>query len=394
MTSYGPIVRDQVKSSIPQMRIYKKCYVQKPPYVDRLPYSYSKVEQVLIPNPWGFTPSSVPGVDPSLSFPSVYAKAYGKFIEDAKASVNLAVDLAERKQAIDMMASRVMQLYRFSRNIASFRFSAAARDLGLRVLGERKTRRVVYLTVATPNGDRICKFNYLSKKKRKVHNPSLDGEVKFKRTLKFFGDHFLEYHFGWEPLVKDIGDAVQLIHDTPFKGLTRSVEGRASEYYSKPSFTDPAKWSGVTVGYYPKVSYRILADVTISDPNILRLNQMGFVNPAVIAWELVPFSFVVDWFVNVGEVLSAFTDLAGLSLSNSTTSYRAIYEDTTYWTGGIPDYSFAPFATIAVYGRKAVYVRRSLGVSTPKLSLKPIKWPSPIRGATAVSLLTQFLRNH
>jgi hypothetical protein len=47
---------------------------------------------------------------------------------------------------------------------------------------------------------------------------------------------------------------------------------------------------------------------------VLRCETMNFVaDPAISAWESVPFSFVADWFVNIGDVLGAWTVVRSLS---------------------------------------------------------------------------------
>jgi len=148
-----------------------------------------------------------------------------------------------------------------------------------------------------------------------------------------------------------------------------------------------------TVAYMPIQRVQLIADIVIEDPNVFRLNQLGFVNPAVIAWELVPFSFVVDWFSNVGMVLSSYTDFVGMSLQNACTTSYAEYHDNFYYKGHDPNNWFGRI--IAPYSeRKAVTVRRSQGITMPNLVLRPPKWPSVVRGATAISLLSQFLGKH
>jgi hypothetical protein len=42
------------------------------------------------------------------------------------------------------------------------------------------------------------------------------------------------------------------------------------------------------------------------------LNIWGLTQPVEAIWELVPFSFIVDWFFNVGETLAAFTPNYGI----------------------------------------------------------------------------------
>ena len=66
-------------------------------------------------------------------------------------------------------------------------------------------------------------------------------------------------------------------------------------------------------------------------------NQLGLLNPVSLAWELVPWSFVVDWVLPIGSVLSALSAPAGLifidgSLS-ARTSAEGPYTQVCFWPG-------------------------------------------------------------
>jgi hypothetical protein len=142
------------------------------------------------------------------------------------------------------------------------------------------------------------------------------------------------------------------------------------------------------------------AEFTVNNPNTLLMNQMGFINPASIAWEAVPFSFVVDWFANVGQVLNSATDFVGLSMKNPfTTKFQHIVQDVVA-AGTYPVYynyphvhSVLEWITLYIAKYESVYVTRTTSITGPVLALKPFKGFSPIRGLTAASLLVQTLKD-
>lgn len=81
----------------------------------------------------------------------------------------------------------------------------------------------------------------------------------------------------------------------------------------------------------------------MSNPELFALASLGLLNPASLAWELVPLSFVVDWIVPVGPFLEAMTAGVGIELSHA---YRKEYTKsnfTMFWTytpygvSGTPD---------------------------------------------------------
>lgn len=60
------------------------------------------------------------------------------------------------------------------------------------------------------------------------------------------------------------------------------------------------------------------ASCLVSNPNLALANRLGVINPAVVAWDLVPWSFVVNMFVNVNELLSSLTDEVGYDVTDRT----------------------------------------------------------------------------
>lgn len=122
--------------------------------------------------------------------------------------------------------------------------------------------------------------------------------------------------------------------------------------------------------------------VTVNNPNLLLLNKLGLLNPASIAWELVPYSFVLDWFANINTVLSQFTDFAGLN--TDLVSYTTRCEGTrkqyyTTWDGTGILWDGPAFKTFEM--------KRYTGLPTILPAIKPLKRLSVTRGVTAIALL-------
>jgi hypothetical protein len=46
------------------------------------------------------------------------------------------------------------------------------------------------------------------------------------------------------------------------------------------------------------------------------LETLGLLNPLSLAWELLPYSFVIDWFLPIGDYLAATTASAGMTWVN------------------------------------------------------------------------------
>lgn len=61
---------------------------------------------------------------------------------------------------------------------------------------------------------------------------------------------------------------------------------------------------------YVRVTYG--AQVRIENPNLWLAERAGLVNPLAVAWDIVPWSFVINMFTNVGSIVNSITDFAGI----------------------------------------------------------------------------------
>lgn len=263
--------------------------------------------------------------------------AYGEFMKKLKsAEAMLAVNYAERAQALDMMQRRALQLYRFTRAIARRDLVGAAKELGVK---PKQTMR---------------------------------------KRARSAADNFLEFHFGWSPLVADIYACVDLLQGPVPWGL---IQGKGRKIPISTKLSGGSQWA-IYKGYERSFCGAVVA---VTNPNLFLANSLGLVNPASVLWELVPFSFLLDWFVNVGDFLTSMTDLWGVSISNAYTSQllsiKSCETDYRYTYGG-KLYGFASVQT-------GVWFDRRIGLPSVTLAMRPPWRLSPSRAATAISLLIQ-----
>jgi len=158
---------------------------------------------------------------------------------------------------------------------------------------------------------------------------------------------WLEWSFGVKPLVSDIEDGVDAISRLLDKEYVKSnlitTVGRDEKESRPPSelaFTRAGMYfTGVDVRWEKaKVKYRGLYRAertapTAWDPLVRAQKMFGLtLNDFVpTIWELMPWSFLVDYFSNVGDVLEqSFTSLQGLRWCNHTVLRDAYVEQTTH----------------------------------------------------------------
>lgn len=146
----------------------------------------------------------------------------------------------------------------------------------------------------------------------------------------------LEGEFGWVPLVQDIHDAMAVmasgvppswVRATHREQIRRRARSGSAASYFEDRICEGVAW----------VTYS--SQVRVTNPNLWLLNQLGLINPAVVAWDLVPWSFVVNMFTNIPQILGSFTDLMGVELVNpSATMGRNVKIVHRFTAGTSPNY--------------------------------------------------------
>lgn len=278
--------------------------------------------------------------------------ARAKLVEQVKKEAMLAVNYHERKQAASMLSSRLFQMARFTAALRSGRVIDAARTLNL-----------------NPR-------NYFSPK---GYNPKRGW-----RSITDFGDAYLEYHFGLEPLIGDIYSCVDILttlpNPNPFtvKGKKVAVSANYSQKGGKPYYTTYAR---KMVG---SVSSKAGATISVQNVEAYKLASLGLVNPASFALEIIPFSFLLDWVSNLSDFIGQWTDFVGLDVNDPwygyTVKVTSTYSQTSIISNGM------------MVEKTGFYSPRILGI--PSVTLKATLPPriSLTRAATAISLLLQGLK--
>lgn len=142
-------------------------------------------------------------------------------------------------------------------------------------------------------------------------------------STKGMAENFLEYQFGWKPLAQDIYHGVQLIkaHQGPLvMKAVREVKNTwsGSKLKGNPpgSFTKNVTFDGNTRN-------KCVLWGVIDDNFVANAKTIGVHDPLELAWELIPYSFVIDWILPVGNFLLALSGTAGLTFLGGYESYVA-----------------------------------------------------------------------
>jgi len=139
---------------------------------------------------------------------------------------------------------------------------------------------------------------------------------------------WLQVQFGVRPLVNYLQNAMQF-EENLRKGLAPmvSVKGKADSGGIVNPFEIPSDSGYLTmVGEdQGKVSSFVRLDYRKDDENLATLNALGITNPFIAGWELLPWSFVIDYMSNVGDVISSWGATLGWSFMSGSCSFTERY---------------------------------------------------------------------
>ena len=219
-----------------------------------------------------------------------------------------AAELPEALASVKSLATSVLLAYRYTRY--------GRYDLALRALGQFSRERVSAM--------------------KKLHSTDISGA-------------WLSMQYGWLPLIKDIYAAMQAVEvltaqprDVVFRETKKKVFKNYNVSSSPPSYTILAD------GYFIR-SYKVVLKERVS-----LARSLGLLNPAAVVWEKVPYSFVVDWFIPIGNYLDNVGFWTGLDGTYVATSHgraasskvKPLYKPPAGWVYVWGDYRYQSSRTV------------------------------------------------
>lgn len=201
-----------------------------------------------------------PLIQPSMCLAEISDRAMEKIYDKIKGNNNFVVDLAE--------SSTTLRMLRGTLNL-----KRVALDFFTEVLSPRTTI-----------GRRL--------------------PTKGQRRLDYMSAKWLEYRYGWSPLVSSIYDAMDTLGGEHLINGAYPVKGRASAKKTAHTRTGSGSADDPSVTTKTNLSVRIEYCYHFALDPSARIYDWTSLNPVGIAWELMPLSFVADWVVNISQQLS------------------------------------------------------------------------------------------
>lgn len=226
---------------------------------------------------------------------------------------------------------------------------------------------------------------------RKGNWPGVAKQLKvpFKpgKADKAAAERWLEYQYGWLPMMSDIFDTHKLLKEGFRKPqIMHSVRVlRDNNYFHEK--TGPYGFRT----FEEEASYRCKVFYKVNESTLSNLNQMGLINPLEVAWAVVPYSFVVDWFLPVGNFLEALTAPMGVTFVDGFYGTRAALRG--IYQGEPPgEYDATPVSyDMKIHLNRFGYSRQRLTqFPVPKLYLKDPFSTSHL--TSALALIRQLVR--
>lgn len=205
-----------------------------------------------------------------------------------------------------------------------------------------------------------------------------DGRSAVRRG----SDLFLQYKYGWKPLMSDIHGLDQLFREQVKSALIISSHKKSQREHVVPTNGYGFERSG---SGFRQCSVALWGRVDDTPSRLM--DRVGLSNPLSLGWELVPWSFVVDWFVPVGRTLDSLTAPLGVTFIGGSGTMKGEIEFTDLWLPPPNVTVVSPrIATVKVHS-----VRRTTYGDWPKAGFYTVSPFSSSHGQSAFALLMQKL---
>lgn len=296
-----------------------------------------------------------------------YNRAYGKLrTRLAGDSADLLTLIREYRQLTDMIYRRVHQTAMLLDEV--YNYSTAMGKKSQRAAKYRqKTLRRIGTILATPPQEVKMRTPSLQKRQGVVTTPA---------------QLILELRWGWGPLVSDITN-----------GLLGAPKEPRIKYSASAGYPVVIDHEQRTYDYWPmhcrhkaesQFRVKVGCELVIGNPLVTELERIGLSNFAQSLYETTPYSWLIDYFSSLGDVISSWDDFLTGSTRNVYVTFFSKGEESVKYTQSVG----TPSERRIEFRRQRVHMYRTVPSSVP-LPRLTVHWAdmSPWRLATMASLV-------
>lgn len=289
--------------------------------------------------------------------------------------VSLAQAFAEREQTVELFAGVVKRVIGALGDLEIRDYRGVARHLGLSyesvIDAIRPTRR---------------RRNVRRKRPDRLHN------------------EWLALQYGWMPLLGDVYGSCEALAKADVNdpqryvvtvGAKSRMKSKTLDSYVVDDIANDARNLKIYLEHRERCDHSIRLDYYYRNPITQSLASLGITNPFLVAWDLLPYSFVVDWFLPIGEWLGTLDADVGFDFKAGSHTFFTETAIKRYYLAGPLPIGFTGVSRIgnAVLRDWTYRMRREVFYSTPHPTLPRLKNPFSFKHlANAVALLKGFIK--
>lgn len=175
---------------------------------------------------------------------------------------------------------------------------------------------------------------------------------------------WLEYTYGWRPSIKDVNDSVEQLAQRDAErnyDITVAATRRMTTTRKDPTDSEirlglaGTRWE-LLLHFTTYHRSTVVANYSMENPFRRTLAQLGVTNLADVGWELLPYSFIVDWAVPIGQYFNLQDADAGFQLRRASASNRSTCLGACYGIVAVSDF-LAAYETFSISGLESVRYR-------------------------------------
>jgi len=162
---------------------------------------------------------------------------------------------------------------------------------------------------------------------------------------KSAASNWLALQYGWLPLLSDLYGITQELDDNMVKRLqkppiqmaVKKLRLHDADLYLHPGTQLDHQNAKANREYI--FDYRGRINYIVNAESAHLLSEIGLTNPLAVAWEVLPYSFVVDWFIPVGNWVNTLDATLGCTFLSGTlaSELHSVFlwsNNSTFVTGG------------------------------------------------------------
>lgn len=154
--------------------------------------------------------------------------------------------------------------------------------------------------------------------------------IKRQLKPKEIEEAYMQFRYALRPLIYDVMDLTAALNKKRAANVRQTSRGYAIDFEEGAEvFTGPYPLPGwcIVEDYTLNWSYKVSARAgVLCDVDVTSDTTFGLTDVLEAGWEVLPFSFIADWFANIGETIAAWTPNMRAEQLASWVTTREIFE--------------------------------------------------------------------